>query len=574
MAMKSIPRAETRGPRGISVTGAAMVDDRLMFTLSDGTTVDAGVARGTQGLPGLEDVPTDPGIAALLAPDVTSDTKSALIKFMSFFTVNVKDHGATGNYVTDDTAAIMAALAVNGKAFVPAGVYNIDGTIILRTGQELVLAAGAALRRPPTSTSTSPLVWLSANDAVLRGAGKRASYVHSLTPSPLGVVLIGYYGAGDTAPRSAVYNNVKSLAVQGHAPGGGTTGEPSIGIYLCNPNLGGLASYFNTLNDLFVGYANVGILLHGQANANIISDIQFLEVGNEKRLDGAAIKLSPIGTSTPLDNTFSDVFHHKSSNAITLYFDGPVSYNNFTGIMAEQGGGSAKFIKNNNDLCGSNTIIGLDNTGGGSDLTPNFVKLNTYIRRGQVSARAMTTVALTAESVLATTLSTLHTTMGEFKISDLAENTKYNAFDVTVGNGSADFLVDLSVEIRASADVSAFRSVARATYEVSASGTTVTVTPLSSFAKRNTLLVPVVTGRVVTFGFATGNNGTAVQTSVATIQYHVSENDRVTVTAAAVAASASEVVPAHGGRVGSILLRDNAGAFEKSTNLGVSWSAV
>jgi hypothetical protein len=47
---------------------------------------------------------------------------------------NVRDYGAVGDYVTDDTAAFRAAIkdarAANDMAFVPAGKYLITGSLV------------------------------------------------------------------------------------------------------------------------------------------------------------------------------------------------------------------------------------------------------------------------------------------------------------------------------------------------------------------------------------------------------------------------------------------------------------
>jgi hypothetical protein len=71
--------ANIRGPRGFSVKSAAIgTDGRLRLTLTSGEVLSAGIARGPQGLPGLEDVPTDPGIAELIRTEGTSETQVAL----------------------------------------------------------------------------------------------------------------------------------------------------------------------------------------------------------------------------------------------------------------------------------------------------------------------------------------------------------------------------------------------------------------------------------------------------------------------------------------------------------------
>lgn len=52
--------------------------------------------------------------------------------------VSVKDFGATGNGVTDDTAAIQAALNASLDVWVPQGNYKLSATLIMRTAARLI----------------------------------------------------------------------------------------------------------------------------------------------------------------------------------------------------------------------------------------------------------------------------------------------------------------------------------------------------------------------------------------------------------------------------------------------------
>lgn len=56
--------------------------------------------------------------------------------------VNVKDYGAVGDGVTDDTAAIEAAFAVNGGIYFPPGTYNYTGTGLTGSNAPTILGAG------------------------------------------------------------------------------------------------------------------------------------------------------------------------------------------------------------------------------------------------------------------------------------------------------------------------------------------------------------------------------------------------------------------------------------------------
>lgn len=78
---------------------------------------------------------------AMAAPDFTpagtgAATRPANDKFSDF--ISVKDFGAAGDGMTDDTAAIQNALAAHGAVFVPAGEYLVSGTITLTHRQSLI----------------------------------------------------------------------------------------------------------------------------------------------------------------------------------------------------------------------------------------------------------------------------------------------------------------------------------------------------------------------------------------------------------------------------------------------------
>jgi hypothetical protein len=56
--------------------------------------------------------------------------------------VSVKDFGAVGNGVADDTAGIQAALNLGVRVFMPSGIYRTTSELVLKTGSKLI-GAGA-----------------------------------------------------------------------------------------------------------------------------------------------------------------------------------------------------------------------------------------------------------------------------------------------------------------------------------------------------------------------------------------------------------------------------------------------
>jgi hypothetical protein len=95
-------------------------------------------------------------------------------------TVSVMDFGATGDGVTDDTAAIVAALAAAKEVFFPSGTYLVSSSITLTTGHRLIGAG------PSTGGST---INVSANtiDLFTPSANARNIVIDSLSlNSPTG----------------------------------------------------------------------------------------------------------------------------------------------------------------------------------------------------------------------------------------------------------------------------------------------------------------------------------------------------------------------------------------------------
>lgn len=102
--------------------------------------------------------------------------------------VNVKDFGAKGDGVTDDTAAIQAALNFGQSVFIPAGVYILtDELLVTRQGQHIYGAGqGGAYSRAGSSAyldwvDTTTLLWKDPADARVRSVKTR--YKHRASVS-------------------------------------------------------------------------------------------------------------------------------------------------------------------------------------------------------------------------------------------------------------------------------------------------------------------------------------------------------------------------------------------------------
>jgi hypothetical protein len=94
--------------------------------------------------------------------------------------VNVKDYGATGDGVTNDTAAIQAAANTNKPLYFPSGTYKIDGTVTCNSslfshGQAAILINGGA-------TDTAAFSYTSINNFEIAGLFFRVEAATSRYP--------------------------------------------------------------------------------------------------------------------------------------------------------------------------------------------------------------------------------------------------------------------------------------------------------------------------------------------------------------------------------------------------------
>lgn len=71
-------------------------------------------------------------------------------------TVNVKDFGAVGNGITNDTAAFSSAIATGKNVFVPAGTYAVNLTITSRGTH--IIGEGPTITTLVPSVTTSPVI--------------------------------------------------------------------------------------------------------------------------------------------------------------------------------------------------------------------------------------------------------------------------------------------------------------------------------------------------------------------------------------------------------------------------------
>ena len=87
--------------------------------------------------------------------------------------IDVRDYGATGDGVTDDTAAIQAAENAaddaNSDLYFPPGTYLISSTVEFSTGVSVLAAPGASIVETAALMLTPMFKWTNANDFTVEG---------------------------------------------------------------------------------------------------------------------------------------------------------------------------------------------------------------------------------------------------------------------------------------------------------------------------------------------------------------------------------------------------------------------
>lgn len=144
--------AQTSFTLNVSVPSSALIDvfingiyqNKNTFTIVDDVlTFSEAPPAGTNNVEvvvsiTIANVETDASLVSFRATDSTVVVRTVQSKLREV--VSVKDFGAAGDGVTDDTAAIQAAIdsIVGGSVFVPVGTYLISSPIRLNRGVRLI----------------------------------------------------------------------------------------------------------------------------------------------------------------------------------------------------------------------------------------------------------------------------------------------------------------------------------------------------------------------------------------------------------------------------------------------------
>lgn len=129
----------------ITLDAADPTNPRIDLVYIDSTGIVAKITGTASASPNVPTVPTggisvaQVSVAAGSTTGTITDKRDMLRRFYNTGTVNVKDFGAVGNGVHDDTQAIQAAIDTNKIVFIPAGDYLVTDTI---TAKAPIIGAG------------------------------------------------------------------------------------------------------------------------------------------------------------------------------------------------------------------------------------------------------------------------------------------------------------------------------------------------------------------------------------------------------------------------------------------------
>lgn len=194
-------------PGGDVDAWAAILNEYLLVTHnSDGTQKNA-----TINLPDLHtsNLPTDPPVKTpILSHDGTT------LRWQTSIEINVRDYGATGDGVTDDTAAVQAAIDSAGSGLVvfPSGVFMIRGVKIRNKGTA-IRGDGRFGTRIKRLSGTEPLLDMSGSGTEIGHLRYDTIANFQIDGNNMPGVLVRSYYADSCVYRELSFVNCKGLAL-------------------------------------------------------------------------------------------------------------------------------------------------------------------------------------------------------------------------------------------------------------------------------------------------------------------------------------------------------------------------
>jgi hypothetical protein len=344
--------------------------------------------------------------------------------------VSVKDFGAVGDGVADDTAAIQAAINTDKTAVVPPGTYKVTNTLTINTNEHLHLQTGATITK---STGTVfPVVRVRGNFAQLTGDGYRSIIStpdvtgNPSDPTTEGIVNIG--PSNLTSPVNINWARVSGLTISNtgtrraaYISSGGvdTAVDLDIGVKMVNADnfVAGSSSLYNTtVENLYINGVGVGVDLEPVVQGNHFRMLYFayctlygirMKGCNENALSHTFFHQAGGITYVRLERALSAAAAAAAGFSYYAYPDRDCSENQFVNLMGEPGpdgpGGRDARVYSLGVGTNKTYIQGHQNTGHGnindSGNTSNVFILEGVINGGSLSnSSSVTTVDFIGQS--------------------------------------------------------------------------------------------------------------------------------------------------------------------------------
>jgi parallel beta-helix repeat protein len=366
--------------------------------------------------------PLSLSILFLATPLLTSAATNCAPAPTSSIVVNVKNTGAKGDGVTDDTAAIQAAIdqvtGTGGTVYVPDGTYMIDAVTMLfvKSNMTFSMSSGAILKAIPNGANDFNIIRINfaSNVNVVGGTLQGERYQHLVTSGEFGMGL-GIYGSsnvfidgvtskdnwgdgfylGTNSPSGITFCNVTAdnnrrqgmsvITANGmvikNSTFKNTNGTaPASGIDI-EPETGNTVNNVQILNNQFLNNDESGVLLTYNPAYNGLTFITNIKIdgntitGNDRHFydvntEGGIVLLNVTGvqvTNNTITNDVKDGIHLgqpgtgtvAKNNAIT---GNTISNNQRYGIILESG--STANTITNNTVCNNASGQIIDNVGG------------------------------------------------------------------------------------------------------------------------------------------------------------------------------------------------------------------
>lgn len=429
------------------------------------------------------------------------------------------DYGSVPGSSIDNTPKIQAGITARNhlKIYKP-GNYRLDGMLELGDDQSLELGPGVFLwRYSANSASVEPLIWMKGSNAMCRGAGQTTSGLITQNACPKGVLRLGHKDMTESH-ANVLYCTLADMLLRGPISYGQLAGSPDFGLFMADPLIGGLASFFHNVRNLCISDVNSGLVLFGEANANTICNIQGVRIGNTTH--PVPNRNAMFVNAGATDNVITGSFFHQSPNSTCLVVDnydntatpGGSNHiqqaNTWHGITAEQGGVTAKGLVAVVATGACHYDI-MSNCAGGDVVPAGFYDNNWRIGYG-VSKNSFLTEAATQKVFTGLNTAGLTVMQRKFlRLSGLTENVTYNVMQFAMPSNSTSALVKILFNVTSGAGLD-WQGAGEVTYQIVRSSAGV-VTATALFSRYTGLCrpcVPEISGTNAILKFNVANNGT------------------------------------------------------------------